>query len=86
MMTRSDIANDVLRECARHIRNPSRRHWKVLLQVATYMNAAKEIGLEFVRGPRMKLFVHVDADYAAASNDGRFLSDAVVMLRDTVIG
>ena len=49
VMTRPDIAN-ALRACSRHSHNPSPRHWKALLQVASYVNATKEIGLKFVRG------------------------------------
>ena len=42
VMTRPDIAN-ALRACARHSHKPSPRHWKVLLQVAVYVNATKEM-------------------------------------------
>ena len=52
-MTRPDTAN-ALRACARHSRNPSLRHWKVLLQITAYVNATKEIGLRFVRGSALK--------------------------------
>ena len=48
-MSRSDIAK-ALRACVRHSHNPSPRDWNVLLQVAVYMNATKEIGLRFVQG------------------------------------
>ena len=48
VMTRPDIAN-ALRACSRHSHNPSLRHWKALLQVASYVNATKEIGLRFIR-------------------------------------
>ena len=56
VLTRLDIAN-ALRACARHSHNPSRRHWKALLQVAAYVNATKEIGLRFVRGSGLRLCV-----------------------------
>ena len=69
VMTRPDIAN-ALRACARHSHNPSPRHWKALLQVAAYyVNATKEMGLRFVRGSGLRLFVYADYDYARASND-----------------
>ena len=60
-MTRPYIAN-VLRACVRHSLNPSPRHWKELLQVAAYVNAAKEIGLRFVWGSGLRLSVYADAD------------------------
>ena len=85
VMTRPDITN-ALRACARHSHNLSPRHWKALLQVATYVNATKEIGLRFVRGPGLRLSVYVDADYATASNDRRSVSCVAIMLGDTAIG
>ena len=51
-----------------------------------YVNATKEIGLRFVRGSDLRLSVYADADYAAASNDFRSVSDVAVMLGDTAIG
>ena len=63
-----DIVN-ALRACARYSHNHSRRHWKVLLQIAAYVNATKEIDLRFVRGSVLKRSVYADAYYAAASND-----------------
>ena len=83
--SRPDIAN-ALRACARHSHNPRPRHLKALLQVATYVNATKEIGLRFVRSSGLRLFVYADADYAAASNDRRSVSGVAVMLGDTAIG
>ena len=85
VMTRPDIAN-ALRACARHSHNPSDRHWKALLQIATYVSSTKEIGLMFVRGCGLKLSVFADADYAAASNGRRSVSGVAVVLGDTVIG
>ena len=82
--TRPDIAN-ALRACSRHSHNPSPRHWKALLQVASYVNATKDIGLRFVRGSELKLYVYADADYAAASSDRRFVSGVAVVLGDTAI-
>ena len=68
VMTRPDIAN-ALRACSRQSHNPSPRHWKAFLQVASYVNATKEIGLRFARGSGLRLSVYADADYAAASNE-----------------
>ena len=82
-MTRPDIAN-ALRACSRHSHNPSPCHWKALLQVASYVNATKEIGLKFVQGSGLRLYVYADADYAAASNDRRSVSGLAVILGDTV--
>jgi hypothetical protein len=84
VMTRPDIAN-ALRACSRHSHNPSPRHWKALLQVASYVNATKEIGLRFVRGSGLRLSVYADADYAAASNDRRSVSGVAVVLGNTAI-
>ena len=84
--TRPDIAN-ALRTCTHHSHNPSPRHWKALLQIAVYAISTKKIGLKFVRGSGLKLSVHADTDYAAASNDRRSVSGvAVMMLGDTAIG
>ena len=85
VMTRPDIAI-ALGACARHSHNPSPRHWKVLLQVAAYMKATKDMGLKFVRGSGLRLSVYADADYAATSNDQRSVSGVAVMLGDTAIG
>ena len=85
VMTRPDIANS-LRACARHSHNPSPRHWKVLLQVAAYVNATKGMGLNIVRGSGLRLSVYADADYAAVSNDRRSVSGVAVMLGHTAIG
>ncbi|CAM9864367.1 unnamed protein product, partial [Ascophyllum nodosum] len=85
VMTRPNIAN-ALRACARHSHNPSPRHRKALLQVAAYVNATKKMGLRFVQGSGLRLSVHADADYAAASNDRRSVSGVAVMLGDTAIG
>ena len=87
VITTPDIAN-ALRACACHRHNPSPRHWKVLLQVAAYVNATKEVGLRFVRGSGLRLSVYADAaDYAAASNDPRSMSGVVAaVLGDTAIG
>ena len=49
------------------------------------MNATKEIGLKFVRGSGLRLSVYADADYAAASNDRRSVSDVAVILGGTAI-
>ena len=84
VMTRPDIAN-ALRTCSRHSHNPSPRHWKALLQVASYVNATKEIGLRFVRGSGLRLSVYAGAGYAAASNDRRSVSGVAVILGDTAI-
>ena len=85
VMTRPDIAI-ALRACARHNHNPSPRHWMALLQVAAYVNATKEMGLRFVRGPGLRLSVYADADYAAVSNERRSVSSVAVMLGDIAIG
>ena len=87
VMTRPDIAN-ALRACARqsHSHNPSPHHWKVLLQVAAFVNATKEMGLRFVRDSGLRLSVYADADYAAVSNDRRSVSGVAVTLGDTAIG
>ena len=87
VMTRSDIAN-ALRACARHSHNPHPRlgHWKALLQVAAFVNATKEMGLRFVRGSGLRLSVYADVDYAAASNDQRFVSGVGAIMGDTAIG
>ena len=85
VMTRLVIAN-AMRACARHCHNPSPRHWKVLLQVAAYMNATKEIWFRFVRGSGLKHNVYYYADEAATSNDRRSASGVAVMLGDTGIG
>ena len=77
VMTRPDIAN-ALRACTRHSHNPSPRHWKALLHVASYVNATKEIGLRFAQGSGLRLSVYADADYAAASNDRRPVSGVAV--------
>ncbi|CAM9549949.1 unnamed protein product, partial [Ascophyllum nodosum] len=84
VMTRPDIAN-ALHACSRHSHNPSPRHWKALLQVPSYVKATKEIGLRFVRGSGLRLSVHADADYAAASTDQRSVSGVSVVLGDTAI-
>ena len=84
VMSRPDIAN-ALRACARHSHNPSPRHCKALLQVAAYVNVTKEIGLRFVQGSGLRLSVYADADYAAASNDRRFVSGVSVILDDRAI-
>ena len=69
-MPRPGIAN-ALCACSRHSHSRCPRHWKALLQVASYVNAAKEIGLRSVRGSGLRLSVYADTDYAAASNDRR---------------
>ena len=51
-----------------------------------YVNTTKEIGLRFVRGSGLRLFVYADADYAATSNDRRSVSGVAVILGDTTIG
>lgn len=55
------------------------------MQVATYVNVTKEIGVRFVRGSGLELSVYANADYTAASNDRRSVSDIAVMLGDTAI-
>ena len=50
------------------------------------MNTTKQIGLRLVRGFGLRLSVHADADYAAASNDQKSVSGVDVMLGDTTIG
>ena len=50
------------------------------------MNATKTIGSRFVRGSGLRLSVYADADYAAASNDGRSVSGVAVVLGDSAIG
>ena len=47
VMTRPDIAN-ALRACAGDSHNPSPRHWKMLLQIAAYVNSTKEMGQKSV--------------------------------------
>ena len=42
VMARSGVAN-VFRACARLSRNPGRRHWKALLQIAAYAREYDEI-------------------------------------------
>ena len=76
---------NALRACARHGHNPSPRHWKALLQVAMHVNGTKEIGLWLVRGSGLRLFVYVNADYGAASNDRRSVSSVAVVFGDTTI-
>ena len=82
VITKPDIANS-LRACTYHSHNPSPRHWKALLKVAASIDAAKEVGLRFVRGSGLKLSVYADGDYAGASNDRRSVSGIEVMLEDT---
>ena len=83
-MTRPDIAN-ALRTCAGDSHNPSPRHWKMLLQIAAYVNSTKEMGQKSVCCPGVRLAVFADADYAAASDDRRFVSCVAVILGDTAI-
>ena len=47
------------------------------------MNSTKEIGLMCVRGSGLKLPVFTYADYVAASNDRKSVSDVTVMLGGT---
>lgn len=84
-MIRPDITS-ALRTCARHSRNPSPRHCKILLHVAAYMNETKEIGLRRVHRYGLRRSVYADADYGAASNDRRSVSRVTAMLVDTAIG
>ena len=83
-MTQPDIAN-ALRAYSRRNHNPSPRHWKALLQVASYVNATKDIGLRFVQGSGLRLSVYEDADYAAASNNRSSVSGVAVILGDAAI-
>ena len=83
--TRPDIAN-VLRACARNTHNPCPHHWKAFLQVAACLNVTKAIGLRFVRGSGLRLSVYAVADYAAAFNDRRLVSDVALIMGDTAIG
>ena len=39
------------------IHNPTARHWKALLPIASCANAPKELGLTFVRGSGLRLSV-----------------------------
>ncbi|CAN0391313.1 unnamed protein product, partial [Ascophyllum nodosum] len=84
VMTQPDIAN-ALRAYSRRNHNPSPRHWKALLQVASYVNATKDIGLRFVQGSGLRLSVYEDADYAAASNNRSSVSGVAVILGDAAI-
>ena len=84
VMARPDIAN-ALRACSRHSHNPSRRR-KALLQVASYVNATKEIGLRFVRGSGLRLSVYADADCARHPTiEGPCRVYVAVILGDTAI-
>ena len=85
VMISPDIAN-TLRACAHHSHNPSPRYWKMLLQVAGYVNATKEIGMRFVWRSGLKLSVHAGADYAAAFNDRRSVLGVAVISGDKVMG
>ena len=79
VMTRPNIMN-VLRTCARHIHNPTARHWKALLQIAAYVNELKEIVLKFVRDHRLMISMFVDSDHAAASTNRRSVSGVAIIL------
>lgn len=82
IMTRPDITN-TLRACSRYSHNLSPRHWKALLQVAVYVNGAKEICWKFICSSGLGLSVFADADYAATSVDRRSMSGVAVILGDT---
>ena len=59
---------------ARHVDDPSERHWQAVLQIIKYARGTKDQGLTFERGPNLDLSAYTDANYAEKADDRRSVS------------
>lgn len=84
--SRVDIANAV-RAVARQCQNPTVRHWKTAIKIMPYLRAKKDLGITYVRGSGLHVYVYVyaDANYADAADDGRLTSGVAVMITGVVV-
>ena len=78
-MTRPDITNAV-RAVARYAHEPSERLWQAIMEVLSYLNGTKSLGITYVRGSGLSLNVYADADYTNKENDMRSVSGTAMTL------
>ena len=70
---------------ARHVDDPSERHWQAVLQIIKYALGTKDQSLMFERGPNLDLSVYTDANYAEKADDRRSVSGVVVTVGSSTV-
>ena len=83
-MTRPDITHAV-RAVARYAHEPSERLWQAIMEILSYLNGSKRLGITYVRGSGLSLIVYADADYTNKENDMRSVSGTAVTLGGAVV-
>ena len=66
------------RVVARHVDDPSERHWQAVLQIIKYALGTKDQSLTFERGPNLNLSVYTHVNYAEKADDRRSVSGVAV--------
>ena len=82
--SKSEIYN-VTRVVARHVGNPSDRHWQAVLQIIKHALGTKDQSLTFERGPNLDLSVYTDANYAEKADDRRSVSGVAVTVGNSTV-
>ena len=70
---------------ARHVDNPSERHWQAVLQIIKYALETKDQSLTFERGTNLDLSVYTDANYAEKADDRRSASGVAVTVGNSTV-
>ena len=83
-MTRPDITNAV-RAVARYAHEPTKRQWQATMEILSYLNGTKSLGITYLQGSGLSLNVYADADYANKENDGRSVSGIALTVGRTVV-
>lgn len=78
-MLKSDIAG-VIRAVMRQFYVTTEMHWKAVREIIPYLNGTRDLSNGFERGGRLKLSLHMDANYANKANDRRSISVVAVMI------
>ena len=70
---------------ARHVDDPSERHWQAVLQIIKNVFGTKDQSLTFKRGANLDLSVYTDANYAKKADDRRSVSGVAVTVGNSTV-
>ena len=73
------------RVVARHVDDPSERHWQAALQIIKYALGTEDQGLTFERRPNLDLSVYKDANYVEKADGRRSASGVAVTVGNSTV-
>ena len=84
IIARPDSINAV-RAVARYTHEPTEILWQAIMEILSYLNGTKRLGITYVRGSALSLNMYADADNANKENNRPSVSGIALTLGGTVV-